>query len=113
MIKPETYTTEGIKTVARTNHNADPILVEKVIRALTLLHHLAINGLDFVFKGGTCLMLILAEPRRLSIDIDIILKDSHIDLPALFAKIVAASNFNRFEEQERKVNSNIEKAHYK
>ena len=113
MIKPETYTIAWIKTVAKANRNADPILVEKVIRALTLLNHLAANDLDFVFKGGTCLMLILDEPKRLSIDIDIILNDSKADLPALFAKIVSDGNFIRFEEQERKVNSNIEKAHYK
>lgn len=113
MIRSETYTLEWIKTVAKTNRNADPILVEKVIRALTLLYHLAANGLGFVFKGGTSLMLILDNPKRLSIDIDIILNDSKANLPDLFNKIIADSNFTRYEEQERKVSSNIEKAHFK
>jgi len=90
MIKPETYTIQWIKTIAKANHNADPILVEKVIRALTLLVHLAVNDLDFVFKGGTSLLLILDEPKRLSIDIDIIINDGHADLPALFNRIILA-----------------------
>ncbi len=34
-------------------NNAGKILVEKVIRALTLLEGLAVSGLDFCFKGGT------------------------------------------------------------
>lgn len=113
MIKTETYTQEWIKTVAKSNRNADPILVEKVIRALTLLYHLAANGLNFVFKGGTSLMLILENPKRLSIDIDIILNDTNLDLPGLFLKIIADTDFIRYEEQSRKVTSNIEKAHYK
>jgi predicted nucleotidyltransferase component of viral defense system len=113
MIKPETYTIEWIKTIAKTNRNADPILVEKVIRALTLLYHLAANGLDFVFKGGTSLMLILDTPKRLSIDIDIILNDGKANLSDHFNKIIADSNFIRYEEQERKVSSSIEKAHFK
>jgi len=113
MIKPDTYTIEWIKTVAKTNRNADPILVEKVIRALTLLYHLAANDLNFVFKGGTSLMLILDNPKRLSIDIDIILNDGKANLPALFNQIIVDSNFIRYEEQERKVSSNIEKAHFK
>jgi len=112
MIKKETYTSEWIKAVAKANRNADPILVEKVIRALTLLYHLKSSGLDFIFKGGTALMLIL-PPKRLSIDIDIILTNRKADLNNLFTELIAAANFTRFEEPERKVSSSIEKAHYK
>ncbi len=57
-------------------------------------------------------MLIL-PPKRLSIDIDIILTNRKADLNNLFTELIAAANFTRFEEQERKVSSSIEKAHYK
>ena len=54
-------------------HKADPILVEKLIHALLLLEGLVKQKLDFVFKGGTALMLHFDSTKRLSIDIDIIL----------------------------------------
>jgi predicted nucleotidyltransferase component of viral defense system len=113
MIKQETYTLDWIKGVAQSHRKADPILIEKVIRALTLLDALGASGLDFIFKGGTSLMLIFPEPKRLSIDIDIILADSNVDLPPLFSQLIASTNFTRFEEQERKKTTHIEKAHYK
>lgn len=113
MIKQSTYTLEWLRTVAKNNRNADPILVEKVIRALTLLDALVRHELDFVFKGGTSLMLIYDTPKRLSIDIDIIINSRQTNLSDLFDTIIANTNFDRWEEQERKVTSNIEKAHYK
>src|SRR6186713_1321347 len=102
MIKKDTYTIEWIKSVSRNHRNADPILVEKVIRALTLVQALTINKLDFVFKGGTSLLLLFDHPKRLSIDIDIILNNHIVDLAELFTKIIADTNFIRWEEQARK-----------
>lgn len=43
-----------------------------MIFALHLVEQLQVNGLPFVFKGGTCLVLLLNEANRFSIDIDII-----------------------------------------
>jgi predicted nucleotidyltransferase component of viral defense system len=42
-----------------------------MIRALGLLEKLAESKLDFVFKGGTSLILLVEKPERFSIDIDI------------------------------------------
>ncbi len=54
---------------------ADPGLLEKCIHALQLLGYLQeIGDFDFVFKGGTSMVLLLPAPRRLSIDIDIACK---------------------------------------
>jgi len=92
---------------------ADKILVEKVIRALILLEGLVESGLDFTFKGGTALMLMLENCRRLSIDIDIIVEDKALDLSAFANSIVQRKDFIRFEKQERKSNSKIDKEHYK
>lgn len=47
---------------------------EMTMYAFGLLERLAQSKLDFVFKGGTSLMLLLPEPRRVSTDIDILVK---------------------------------------
>jgi hypothetical protein len=48
---------------------SDPILIEKMIMALTLVEGHRLSGLDFIFRGGTSLLLLSGEPRRFSIDI--------------------------------------------
>lgn len=112
MIKVESYTKEWIIKTAK-KHKSDPILIEKVVYALTLLEHLAKSELRFIFKGGTALMLLLKEPKRFSIDIDIIVPPKPKDLQALFDKIISKSIFKKVEEDERKSKSGIDKAHYK
>jgi len=77
---------------------ADAKLIEKVIRALTFLEQLKINGLDFIFKGGTALLLATAVPRRFSIDIDIITEQSEAEITAILQKIVADGHFIRWED---------------
>ena len=48
-------------------------IIEKVVRAYALLDMLARSGCPYIFKGGTCVGLILGNgTKRLSIDIDII-----------------------------------------
>ncbi len=46
--------------------------MEKVVHALYLLQKLTQTSLPFIFKGGTSLLLLLPQPARFSIDIDII-----------------------------------------
>jgi Nucleotidyl transferase AbiEii toxin, Type IV TA system len=113
MINKESHTFDWIKKVAKDNNNADPILVEKVIRALTLLEGLQTVELRFIFKGGTALMLLLPEIKRLSIDIDIILSKKPKELESILEKTAIESGFTRYEEHKRKTKSNIVKAHYK
>lgn len=72
MILPESRSLEWIKKVAKQNRPTNPILVEKVIRAFSLLESLARSGCPFIFKGGSSLMLHFGSSRRLSIDVDII-----------------------------------------
>lgn len=112
MISEECITIEWIKTVSAQNNGADKILVEKAIRALRLLEGLVDEKVEFVFKGGTSLMLLLESIKRLSIDIDIIIENK-IDLKKQFANIVNKKGFTRFELQERGKSSHIDKAHYK
>ncbi len=55
---------------------APPYLAELAIRALELVAELSEAGLGFTFKGGNSLLLILDEPRRFSIDVDITTAES-------------------------------------
>ena len=98
---------------AAQKYKTDPILIEKVIQVLYLLELLQKSDLDFIFKGGTALMLLLPEPKRFSIDIDIIVSEKPENIEDLFDIIIENSNFLEYKEDEREARSNIEKAHYK
>ena len=111
MIAPLSFSADWIIQISK-KYKADRILVEKSIRALSLLEGLAESTLPFVFKGGTALMLIFREPRRLSIDIDIILPPDTTDLTALLQQVAFGKNFSRIEEQAR-VTGSVPKGHFK
>ena len=87
MIDKNTLTLKWINEISNKNRKVDKILIEKVIRALYLLEGLSQVNLNFVFKGGTALILLMDEPRRLSIDIDIIIEE-HKKLDELFEQII-------------------------
>ena len=72
MISKECFTSEWIAQKSIELQYNDKNLIEKVIRAFSLLEMLSASGCPFHFKGGTSLMLILGGgSHRLSIDIDI------------------------------------------
>lgn len=71
MIHPDSRTLLWIQEVAEKYHFKEIQLIEKSIRAFSLLEALVRSGCPFVFKGGTSLMLHLNSSKRLSIDIDI------------------------------------------
>ena len=112
MISNKILNLDWINTVSRKNRDTDRILIEKVIRALLLLEGLVASGIDFVFKGGTALMLLQGSAKRLSIDIDIVLKKK-ADLEPLFEDFLKRKNFTRVELQARSAKSSIIKTHYK
>ncbi len=100
----------------RNKYSKDPNLMESMIYALYLLEQLQLTGLDFIFKGGTSLILLMQEPKRFSIDIDIIIspKISREKLEKYLSKIVETSAFARMElDEKRSYNGDIPKAHYK
>lgn len=112
MISKESISIEWIEHVSANNNKADKILVEKVIRALSLLEALVISGCPFIFKGGTALMLHLNSSKRLSIDIDII-SPPNMDLTPFCKIVIEKSNFIRYEIAVRSSANNIPKAHIK
>lgn len=92
----------------------DKIILEKMIYALYLLERLKTNGLDFVFKGGTSMVLLLDEGNRFSIDIDIICKTDRKDLEGILNKVIETSNFTEWKlDAHRSYQPGVLKAHYK
>ncbi len=112
MISTNCLEIKWLNKITREKKIKDKILAEKVIQALFLLESLVSEKLNFVFKGGTALMLLLDNVKRLSIDIDIIVPQK-IDLDNIITKIVSQSHFTRFELHKRKINYDIQKVHYK
>ncbi|MBQ9474802.1 MAG: nucleotidyl transferase AbiEii/AbiGii toxin family protein [Bacteroidales bacterium] len=73
MIRKECYTREWIQKISSELRYPDVNLIEKVIRAFSLVELLSSSGCPFTWKGGSALMLLLSDTRhRLSIDIDVI-----------------------------------------
>ena len=72
MIDPKSRSREWILESCEKNKVKDPTLMEKTIRAFSLLEALTKSGCPFLFKGGSALMLQLACTQRLSVDIDIV-----------------------------------------
>ncbi len=112
MIDRRSLSLDWIKNIAQKT-KSDPLLVEKVNRSLYLLELLQLTGIHFTFKGGTSLFLLFSEPKRFSIDLDILVENTDRKCLVLFDKIIEMSDFLRFEKDERTRNDEIELLHYK
>lgn len=104
MIESTTYHPDWIHEVKRNlgKKKFDPKLIEKVIYALVFLEQLKLNELDFIFKGGTALLLATKEPKRFSIDIDIITEQSQKEIEANLEKISKDSVFTHWEDDNNR-----------
>lgn len=89
---------------------ADTALVEKAIRALSLLESLVRSGCPFVFKGGTALMLHLDTSRRLSIDVDIVCPPG-LDIREYIGKYGSEYGFLEATEIDRNSRTGVPKSH--
>lgn len=112
MINKESLTVEWISKVSEANRRADKILIEKAIRSLLLVEGMVKQGLNFIFKGGTALMLMMSSTKRLSIDVDIILPVMPENLEDLLGRVASEQGFTRVEQQHRSTDTKIPKAHY-
>lgn len=113
MINKECFTTEWIAQKSIELKYNDRNLIEKVIRAFSLLEMLAASGCPFYFKGGTSLMLILGDgSHRLSIDIDIMCPPgTNIED---YLKDYAQSGFLEYQLVERRqAGKDVPKSHSK
>lgn len=111
MIIRENYGEEHIRELQNISRK-DPQLIERALYALGLLEALTQTGMRFIFKGGSCLMLLLPRLMRLSTDIDIIV-DPGTDVIEYIEKATEIFPFVSYEEQVRVGKNNIEKRHFK
>lgn len=114
MILTTTFAAEHIqRTAGSIGKGTDPKILEKALQAFYLLEQLQHQGLQFTFKGGTSLLLLLDPPRRFSIDIDII-TDEGDRIEPILDRIVSDSHFLSWEpDNDRKHKSDAPIAHYK
>jgi len=101
MIPAGYFTREYIQKQRQDLGSGDLIIIEKSICALALLGHLAETDLQFIFKGGTSLLLHLPRIRRLSIDIDIMCSATDGELDSVVDSISSLSPFVWAEENDR------------
>ena len=111
MLKQENFEMNHINTL-RLNSNSDPAILERTVYAFGLLESLVRVKMPFIFKGGTCLMLLLEKPRRLSTDIDIIVEPG-VDISHYIQEAAKIFPFKEVEEQTRIGKNQIEKRHFK
>lgn len=111
MLLRENYTAEHIAKL-RQETGADPSILERTVFAFGLLEAIRSVDMPFIFKGGTSLLVLLNEPRRLSTDIDIIV-DHETDVDRYIEKAGRIFPFVSVEEHKRKGANDIEKRHFR
>lgn len=111
MIIRENYSEEHIREL-QASSKRDPALIERALYAFGLLEALSRVGMPFIFKGGTCLMLLLEHPMRLSTDVDIIVEPG-VEIDEFINEASKLFPFKTQEEQLRKGNGEIVKRHFK
>ena len=115
MITEKCYTKEWIDSFKKKKgyKKLSPPMLEKMIWALSLLYHLKNEELDFVFKGGTALIILLENPKRISIDIDILTTTSREEIEKTLDNVIQDSSFDKWVLDERRsYKEGIPKAHY-
>lgn len=112
MIDKRSRSREWIVESCERNKVNDPTLMEKTIRAFSLLEALAKSGCPFLFKGGSALMLQLGCTQRLSVDIDIVCPPG-TDVVAYLEPYAAEYGFGEIVRTERVSRTNVPKTHAK
>ena len=111
MLLRDNYTANHIEELRRRT-GADPSILERTIFAFGLLEAISRVEMPFIFKGGTSLLLLLNEPRRLSTDIDIIVEPG-TNVERYINEAGKIFPFVSVEENRRTGNNGIEKRHFR
>jgi hypothetical protein len=116
MIKEETFNAERIREFRKQREfsKIDVLILEKMIYALYLLELLKNEKIDFIFKGGSSLVLLFQQPKRFSIDVDILTKHSRAEIEKVLETICKNSRFTRYDlDKDRSYQKEgVPKAHY-
>jgi len=116
MIKEHCFSKEWINGFRKKKKYAkiNPPVLEKMINAFSLVQHLIKNNLEFVFKGGTSLILLIDDVNRFSVDVDILTEQNREEIEAIFNKVIKNSHFLKWQlDEHRSYKPGIPKAHYK
>lgn len=96
----------------RKKFKVDPIIVERSIFAFKLVENLITVGADFIFKGGTSLMVLLDKPLRFSTDVDIVVEPNY-DIDKFIELASKITPYKDKKEIIREGKGNIVKRHFK
>lgn len=113
MIAEICFTADWLERKRKELSGVDPAMLERALHAFALLGHLAESDLEFVFKGGTSLLLHVPRMRRLSIDIDILCSASAEVLDPILAEVATVPPFVSYEEDERGSRGLPQRRHFK
>ncbi len=113
MIVGQCFSKEWITQKRGEMGSVDPALLEKAIHAFALLCALGESSMPFVFKGGTSMIMLLKEFRRLSIDIDIVTAVPRTEYALLLADIGRKPPFLGHEPDDRGERGLPRRTHFK
>ena len=105
MIKKETFTLENIQRIQK-EYKIDPELAQRTVFALGLVEALRKVDLQFIFKGGSSLMLLFDVPKRLSTDVDILV-NKNCDIDSFINEVANIFPFTSVSESVRTTNKTI------
>lgn len=111
VLNPKCFQINYLQDIRTDTGARDLLMLERCVLALELVGRLRQYGLDFVFKGGTSLLLHLSEPKRLSIDVDILCLDQG-KLPEVLDKVVSERPFHRWRHLKNLDRMNPPTVHY-
>ncbi|MFA6635517.1 MAG: nucleotidyl transferase AbiEii/AbiGii toxin family protein [Candidatus Omnitrophota bacterium] len=113
MIENRCFTASWIEQKRREIGRVDPALLEKTIYAMALLCGLARSKMPFVFKGGTSLILLIKDFRRLSIDVDIVADIPRSEYEVILEEIGKTAPFLGYVEDKRGDRGLPRRTHFK
>jgi hypothetical protein len=83
--------------------DASPALAEQAIHCLELVTELSFAGLSYQFKGGNSLLVLLQDPKRFSIDVDIATDQTAEAIEAVLDKIIKECGvFQKWSKRQHK-----------
>jgi len=111
MIRQETFTKTNIDRIVA-KYKVDYELAARAVFALGLTEALCKSGAEFIFKGGSSLMLLFETPKRLSTDVDILVPPGY-PIEDYLKEAAKFYPFRGIQESIRKTNKTISKKHFK
>ena len=111
MIRQETFTKANIDRIVA-KYKVDYELAARAVFALGLTEALCKSGAEFIFKGGSSLMLLFETPKRLSTDVDILVPPGY-PIEDYLKEAAKFYPFRGIQESIRKTNKTISKKHFK